>query len=40
MHSTPGTQAPVLSKPTFTQEFVAFFNLVRRYGIDILRGHR
>jgi|GEM_PF-3310467 len=41
VHSTPGTQAPVLSKPTFTQELVAFFNsLLRRYGIDIPRGHR
>lgn len=40
VQSTPGTQAPVLSKATFTQKLEAFFTLLRRYGFDIPRGHR
>ena len=37
---TSGTQSPVLSQPTFSQKLEAFFNLLRRYGFGILKGHR
>ena len=40
VHSTPGTQAPVLSHPSFSQRLEAFFNLLRRHGIAIPRGQR
>lgn len=40
VHSTPGTQAPVLSPLSFSQRLEAFLNLLRRYGFFIPRGDR
>ena len=38
-HSS-ATHSAVLSAPSFSQKLEAFFNLLRRYGFVVLKGHR